>query len=259
LRADSHSREQGTSATSGHIGTILADFDGTACAVDVASAVCERYAADGWQALDEAVARGELTLRAAIGAQAAMLGGTPDELLAFVLARFAVDPTFVDLSSWAQDAGLDLAIVSDGFGFYIAPMLAAAGIGDVPVLANRLAGSAGALRLEHPFAHPECTGCGTCKMRAVLEARSRRAGVAFVGEGESDRFGALFADLVFAKDRLADLCDAAGIHYSQWRDFHQVRDTVAAQGETAAAPVQVNVPARCPGWTVADHEGVARE
>jgi HAD superfamily phosphoserine phosphatase-like hydrolase len=257
LRADTHHQECGTSAESGHIGTILADFDGTACAVDVASAVCEAFAADGWQALDEAVARGELTLRAAIDAQASMLRGTREEMLAFVLDRFAVDPTFVDLSAWTRDTRLDLAIVSDGFGFYIAPMLAAAGLDRVPVLANRLTGTPGALRLEHPFAHPECIGCGTCKMRAVLEARSRRGGVAFVGEGESDRFGALFADLVFAKDRLADLCDAAGIDYSQWRDFHQVRDAVAARDLAVTPPRVADVPVRCPGWTVADHEGVA--
>ncbi len=183
-----------------------------------------------------------------------MLRGTPNEMLAFVLDRFAIDPTFVDLSAWAQDAGLDLAVVSDGFGFYIAPMLAAAGLSHVPVLGNSLSGPRGELRLEHPFAHPECIGCGTCKMRAVLDARLRRGGVAFVGEGQSDRFGALFADLVFAKDRLADLCEAAGIDYSQWRDFHQVRDAVATRDPAVTPPLVAGLPARCPGWTIADHE-----
>lgn len=183
-----------------------------------------------------------------------MLRGTPAEMLAFVLDRFAIDPTFVDLSVWSQDAGLGLAVVSDGFGFYIAPMLAAAGLGHLPVLANHLTGPRGDLRLEHPFMHPDCIGCGTCKMRAVLDARLRRGGVAFVGEGQSDRFGALFADLVFAKDRLAVLCETAGIDYSQWRDFHQVRAAVTARN-LAVTPLVADVPARCPGWTVADHKG----
>ena len=41
-------------------------------------------------------------------------------------------------------------------------------------------------------------------MNAVLGARSRGS-VAFVGEGSSDRYGALYADLAFAKDRLVDM------------------------------------------------------
>jgi HAD superfamily phosphoserine phosphatase-like hydrolase len=257
LRAHTHYQEGGTNSGRGYIGTILADFDGTACAVDVANAICEAFAADGWKALDQAVADGRLTLRAAIDAQTSMLRGSRDEMLAFVMERFAVDPTFVELSGWAHDTGLDLAIVSDGFGFYIAPMLAAAGLDRLPILANRLTGTCGALRLEHPFGHPECVGCGTCKMRAVLEARSHRGAVAFVGEGESDRFGARFADVVFAKDRLADLCDEAGIDYVPWRDFDQVRDIVAAGRPLAAPSSAAGVPAACPGWTVADHEGVA--
>jgi 2-hydroxy-3-keto-5-methylthiopentenyl-1-phosphate phosphatase len=230
-------------------GTILADFDGTACAVDVAGAVCERFSSEGWQALDEEVRHGRLTLRAAIDGQATMLSASPQEMLDFALERFAVDPSFVDLVRWARAEGSDTAIVSDGFGFYVGPLLTAAGLSDLPVMANRLTGSAGRLHLEHPFAHPECRGCGTCKMRAVLTARAARGPVAFVGEGQSDRFGALYADAVFAKDRLAELCDDDRVAYARWADFHDVRAVLAAPEENTPHGLARGPAQRCPGWT----------
>ncbi len=233
------------------LGSILADFDGTACAVDVANALCEGFAADGWQALDDAVRRGDLTLRAAIDGQAAMLQASREEMLRFALERFAVDPTFVRLVSWAEAQDVKVTVVSDGFGFYIEAMLAAAGLSRVPVLANRLVEEHGALRLEHPFEHPLCVACGTCKMRAVHRARATEGAVAFVGEGESDRFGALFADAVFAKDRLATLCDGNSVPYFPWADFDDIRVTLTALQESPAAVLGRAHPARCPGWTPA--------
>jgi 2-hydroxy-3-keto-5-methylthiopentenyl-1-phosphate phosphatase len=232
------------------VSSILVDFDGTACAADVASALCDRFSAPGWQALDEDVRRGDRTLRAAIDGQTAMLLASPDEMLAFVLERYAVDPGFVRLVDWARAEDVAVVVVSDGFGFYIRPLLTAAGLGHLPVLANRLGGTQGALHLEHPFAHPRCVGCGTCKMRAVLQARAARGPVAFVGEGESDRFGALFADAVFAKDRLAVPCRSKGICFSPWHDFRDVRDTLMARAAAATpAPDSSAVPTSCPGWT----------
>jgi 2,3-diketo-5-methylthio-1-phosphopentane phosphatase len=232
------------------VGALLADFDGTACACDVTSAVCERFSAPGWRALDDAVISGELTLKAAIDRQASLLRGSLREMLTFVLGRFAVDPSFIELVGWARDEGIAVTVVSDGFGFHIDPLLRAAGLAGLPVLTNHLVDGPESLRLEHPFAHPCCVGCGTCKMQAVLNARAARSAVAFVGEGQSDRFAAAYADVVFAKDRLAALCRAAGVAFLPWQDFRDVRECLVARGADSAF-VPPDIPARCPGWTPA--------
>ena len=221
------------------VASILVDFDGTACLHDVAEHLLMRYGEPSWPSYDEAWARGEIGARDGIRAQAAMLNAPTDELLGYALEHCPIDPTFSPFVGWASSAGLSLTVVSDGFGFYIEPLLARAGIDGVRVITNAWRHG----EMSFPNGHGECIGCGTCKMRAVLEAPGP---VAFVGEGDSDRFGALYADIVFAKDALVDWCERDGVPYVPWTNFDDVRDRLQATG---GLPGSVS-PERCPGWRV---------
>ncbi len=72
--------------------------------------------------------------------------------------------------------------------------------------------------------------------------RSRH--VAFVGEGSSDRLGARYADVVFAKDRLVEIASADGVPFLPWETFDDVRDRLRELGATPG-PVERGP---CPGW-----------
>jgi 2-hydroxy-3-keto-5-methylthiopentenyl-1-phosphate phosphatase len=78
-------------------------------------------------------------------------------------------------------------------------------------------------------------------MLAVQHAPSP---VAFVGEGYSDRYGALYADLVFAKDALVALCETDGVPFVPYEDFDDVRREIEAGAELPGAVA----PERCIGW-----------
>jgi 2-hydroxy-3-keto-5-methylthiopentenyl-1-phosphate phosphatase len=80
-------------------------------------------------------------------------------------------------------------------------------------------------------------------MNAVLAARARGP-VAFVGEGASDRYGALYADVAFAKDRLVDIAGRDGVPFVAWETFDDVRRHLETL-ETIPGPVGGE---RCPGW-----------
>ncbi len=84
----------------------------------------------------------------------------------------------------------------------------------------------------------------------MLRARETAEWTAFVGDGMTDRYGALFADVVFAKGRLAELCSLAGVRYRPWTDFDDVA-SVLAEG---AVPPQPSPPGpdvtACPGWSL---------
>jgi 2-hydroxy-3-keto-5-methylthiopentenyl-1-phosphate phosphatase len=224
------------------VGAILVDFDGTACRHDVAEHLLVEFGDPGWPEYDDAVDRGDIGLREAITAQAAMIRGTRDELLGFALAHCPMDPTFGPFVEWATGHGVPVTLVSDGFGFYIEPLLAAAGIEGVPVITNTW--NDGRIRFEN--GQGECVGCGTCKMRAVFEAQAAHGRVAFVGEGQTDRYGALYADVTFAKDALPAYCEADGVPYVPWNDFDDIRGWLETHDDLPG-PV---APARCPGWTV---------
>jgi 2-hydroxy-3-keto-5-methylthiopentenyl-1-phosphate phosphatase len=219
---------------------LVVDFDGTVCIDDVSEALLDEFGEGDWRAHDDAVDRGEIGLRHAAELQATMLRAPSEQMLAFVLHTFSLHPTFPPFAAWAEREGLPLTIVSDGFGFYVRPMLHAAGLGRLEVMTNTYEGG----RLGHPHGHPICVGCGTCKMLAVQSHRERHGPVAFIGEGQSDRYGALFSDLVFAKKDLVRICRQDGVRYREWETFDDVR---AALQSTDAVPGPAG-PERCPGW-----------
>jgi len=227
------------------VGAFLVDFDGTACTADVAEFLLREFGEPYWQLYDDMVDRGEMGLREAARIQSSILTGTRDEMLALAIERCPLDPTFVPFVEWAEGRGLPVTIVSDGFAFYVRPILEAEGLGRLEVVTNELVfDGASPPQLRHPNAHPECVGCGTCKMLAVLRARERHGAVAFVGEGQSDRYGALYSDVVFAKDALVSICEADGVPFLHWKSFDDVRRALETM-EELPGPVEPN---RCPGW-----------
>ncbi len=225
---------------------LLVDFDGTACDADVANEVLTRFGMSGWERHDNAVASGGETVREAIDAQAAMLRGTRTEMLQFVLGRYAVSPSFVELCRWAEARAYPLVVASDGFGFYVGPMLAVAGLTRVRWISNELTEGPSGWRLQHPHGHQLCIGCGTCKVRAVQELQRDGRCVAFVGNGLSDRYAAHYADVVFAREPLAGICARAGIPAHDWDTFADVRSVLEAADLTDRRPG----PDVCPGWTL---------
>jgi 2-hydroxy-3-keto-5-methylthiopentenyl-1-phosphate phosphatase len=229
------------------VGAVLVDFDGTACLHDVSEHLLVEFGDPRWPEYDAAVDRGEIALRDAIVAQDAMLRADRDTLVAFALEHCPIDPTFAPFCAWLADEGVPVTLVSDGFGFYIDPILKANGLGRIPVVTNRQLWDARGRPAGMAFlsGHPECVGCGTCKMQAVQRASAAHGPVAFIGEGQTDRYGALYADLVFAKLALPAYCRADGVPYVEWDDFDDVRRTLAS-GPEVPGPAG---PLRCPGWT----------
>lgn len=219
------------------VGSILVDFDGTACLHDVAEHLLIRFGDPSWPEADAAWERGEIGAPDGLRWQAENLHASLEELLAFALEHCPMDPTFGPFVSWAQGLGVPVTLVSDGFGFYIEPLLEAHGITGVTVMTNEWADGA----MAFPFGHPECENCGTCKMVAVVEAPGP---VAFVGEGVSDRYAALYADVTFAKDALVEHCRRDGVPYVPWQDFDDVRVWLES-ATSLPGPVS---PVRCPGW-----------
>ena len=217
--------------------SVLVDFDGTACLHDVAEDLMDRFGEPNWRDYDVAWANGEMDTPAAIRAQIAPFTAPETELIHYALEHCPMDPTFAPFVAWCRSNDLQVAIVSDGLGLYVRPLLEAAGVEDLDVITNDYASGA----MAFPNGHPECGWCGTCKMLAVQRAAGP---VAFVGEGHSDRYGALYADLVFAKDALVGLCEADGIPYVPYRHFDDVRRALESE-PALTAPL---APVPCPGW-----------
>ena len=227
------------------IGSVVVDFDGTVCLHDAGVDLLDRFGTDASRdgalaGIDGAFEAGEIGLRDVILAEAATVHADEEELIAFALAHCPLDPTFSPFAEWAASEGISLTVVSDGFGLHVRPLLATAGLDHLPVITNTWERGS----LAFGAGHPTCVGCGTCKKQAVEDARRSHGAVAFVGDGVSDRFGARYADVTFAKDELAEHCRREAIPFLPYADFDDVRRALLGL-DGAPEPIGGEP---CPGW-----------
>jgi 2-hydroxy-3-keto-5-methylthiopentenyl-1-phosphate phosphatase len=151
-----------------------------------------------------------------------LLKSGPERLGSFAAAQ-PHDPGFAPMARRAMRAGIPVEVVSDGFGFFIPPALAALGVPEVPVItAETTFDGAGQARIDFPNGNPDCFVCGTCKRNRVLAHQAAGRAVVFIGDGESDRYAAGYSDVVFAKRALVKLCVENGWPFRRWTEFSEI-------------------------------------
>ena len=123
--------------------------------------------------------------------------------------------------------------MSDGFGFFIRPALEALGVGELPVVTARTTFADRGASIAFPNGHPACHVCGTCKRNRVLAHQAAGRAVVFIGDGESDRYAAGYADVVFAKHSLINICLEAGWSFRRWTEFAEI-DALAGRASLHA-------------------------
>jgi len=203
----------------------LCDFDGTVSPRDLGKAFAERFSPGGAAERVPELAEwfaGRCGHRAVTRAQCAVMRARRDEAVAFARG-FALDPAFAPFAREAQARGDAVMVVSEGFDFYVRELLEREGLATLPWAANHLRFEAdGRVTPEFPFADPACDDCGNCKAAHVRRYQAQGFRVALVGDGGSDRHGALAADEVFARGTLLEWCRANGVAHTPFHDFRDV-------------------------------------
>ena len=200
---------------------VFLDYDGTISTRDTGIVLLERFAPPEWRAIDDEYVRGEIGSRVCLLDEWDLLPKDEAQLRA-AAAEVPLDPGLEALVGALRDAGAELAVVSDGFGFYVRDRLAALG---VPIVTNDVDWSSGALEFPNADRCCACSSCGTCKQAPIKDAKHRGLTTVLVGDGASDQKAALLADVLFAKDGLARWCDRAGVPYQPFTtlaDVHAV-------------------------------------
>ncbi len=218
---------------------VLIDFDGTIARSDVTDQVMWRFARrEDWAPLEAAYLDGTIGSRTLLTRQAAVVHGNTDQIAA-IGDHEELDPHFIPFVEFLRERGIAIEVVSDGFGFFVGPSLERLGLGDLPVFTARTAFPPDGMTVEFPAGHPACRVCGTCKRERILVHQRAGRFVIFVGDGFSDLYAAGHADLVFAKDHLAELCADRGWPYTRWASFADIQAAVAtllARGVGAPRP-----------------------
>jgi HAD superfamily phosphoserine phosphatase-like hydrolase len=198
---------------------VFLDFDGTITPADTGVHLLERLGDPSWRAIDAAYDRGELGSREVVTRQWELLP-KDQALLRATAAEVPLDPATGPLIAGLRAAGAEVAVISDGFGFYVADAMAPFG---VPVITNEVDWATGELRFPNLDRCCPCSTCGTCKQAPIKDAKRRGRTTVFVGNGTSDRKAALIADVLFATDALADWCDDFGVDHQPFETLADVQ------------------------------------
>ncbi len=204
----------------------LCDFDGTIAPHDIGAGFVRRFAVGGdaerarlfaeWRA-------GGIGSRELTEAECSWVRVTQPEAGAYA-ASFDIDPTFAGFVAGVEARHDRLLVASDGFEFYIQPLLERCGLGRVPVSANHMRFEGGRAVPEFPNAGRGCGRCGNCKGDPARRMRDEGDCVVMVGDGMSDRCGARIADHVLARGALAEWCAAEGLAWHPFRSFADVAE-----------------------------------
>lgn len=185
---------------------ILTDFDYTITQVDVGDLVVETLAPPSALTVQR-FAQGEIGTRLYWLDSMNRVHQAEGEQVADTVA---IDPYFPAFTAWAAAQGLPLAVVSDGFTFYIQRVLGREGLDHLPVFANVMQAFGD---LAFPHGNPVCDKCGCCKAAVARRLKEGGAHIVYLGDGVSDLYAAGFADWVFAKGRLARYLEEHGAPY----------------------------------------------
>jgi len=201
---------------------VFLDFDGTITTADVGQHLLNRLASPEWIELHDAYGRGEIDSRELLLDQWDLVRDPTDEAKLREVAReVPVDPGFERFVAAVRDAGAELTVVSDGFGFYVEEVCAPY---DLPVLTNAIDFETGRLDFPNMDRCCPCSSCGVCKQAPIKDAKYAGKTTVLVGDGVSDRKAALLVDVLVAKDELASWCEVVGVPY---HPFHTLDDARA--------------------------------
>jgi 2-hydroxy-3-keto-5-methylthiopentenyl-1-phosphate phosphatase len=200
---------------------IVVDFDGTITEHDTLVAIVQSHAPDVFWQLEDDLDAGRITLHECIEREFAAVRGEHDALVDEALAGVRLRRGFAEFAAAARAAGHRLVVVSSGFESIIRPVLERAGVGGVEVVAHEVRFSPDGSTVE--FRHgQDCEVCGQECKRSVVRELDGGGDVVYIGDGYSDRCGAMAANRIFARRELARYLLAEGIDFEPFEDFVEI-------------------------------------
>ena len=200
---------------------IVVDFDGTITEHDTLVAIVQSHAPDVFWQLEDDLDAGRITLHECIEREFAAVRGEHDAIVAEALAGARLRRGFTEFATAARSAGHRLVVVSSGFESIIRPVLEQAGVHGVEVVAHEVRFSPDGSTVE--FRHGEdCEVCGQECKRSVVRELNGGGDVVYIGDGFSDRCGAMAADRIFARRELARYLLDEGVAFEPFEDFVEI-------------------------------------
>jgi 2-hydroxy-3-keto-5-methylthiopentenyl-1-phosphate phosphatase len=219
---------------------IFIDFDGTISVKDTGIAVIDALELEEAWEIEHQWRRGEIDSMECLTRQWEMVD-LPRGAIYRMIDSFALDEGFNDLAEAAIQIGAGLVVVSDGLDFYVDRMLGRLGWeicpGEqvinrprhcIPRFANHGRVTDHGVEISFPHQSPDCDQCGNCKTAHLQRLRPHFSRLIYIGDGHSDLCAARFADLVFAKDALAEDFAQSGRPFVNFQSLTEINKVLLA-------------------------------
>lgn len=211
---------------------VFIDFDGTISCADVLDKLIERFAVDdSWKGVESRWQAGLIGSRECLSEQFAVLRVWPEDLDQLLL-EISLDPGVESLFALFEGFQVPVAILSDGLDGVIRRLLAPVGLDTTPLRSNTLRHRGDRIELRCPHSESLCESAAAhCKCASMQELNRSGRKTIYIGDGRSDLCPARKADVVFAKNILADCLTEEKIPYIPYGTLGDVRDRLAAVWE----------------------------
>jgi len=223
---------------------VMSDFDGTITRRDTGWVVFDTLGLpEAWD-WEYRWRDREISSIECLSGQWGLVRVPPAELLALI-DSIELDERFPEFVRRARDAGAEVVVASDGLSFYLDRMMARLGLeicSDDPEpgvrrecitrYVNEAELTDDGVRITFPHANDACMQCGNCKTQHLIRLRLKYERVIYIGDGYSDRCPAQQADIVLAKDHLAQLMNAQEASYVPFEDFGDVIEATVGERQS---------------------------
>lgn len=200
---------------------VFTDFDGTISAQDVGATLFNEFAGEANHGSVRLWMKQKIDSRECLLRECAYVTAGRKQLEKRA-REIGIKPGFLEFVELTRRQQLPLHICSDGLDFYIAAFFEEHGLAELDIHCNHALWLDGRIYPEFPYYNQGCGFCGTCKGERVRSLSAPGEFKVYIGDGFSDRCALEAADLIFARDDLARLCQEKGVDYQSFADFYDV-------------------------------------
>jgi 2,3-diketo-5-methylthio-1-phosphopentane phosphatase len=216
---------------------VVTDFDGTLMEQDVGDSIMDTLGINDTQEMQEVTRR---FWGKEVGSKHWVLTGYGkvrerqqelDDVLHTIRPREGASAFL----AYCRGHGVPVTVLSDGMEYYIRWLMERHGLAADEIIANPIRFEAdGTYSLGLQNRNPACDWCGCCKADVVRSIKASGARVVYIGDGISDTYGSVFADIVFARASLARYLEEQGKPFYRFETFHDVLQIIQPLVEQTA-------------------------
>jgi len=204
---------------------VFTDFDGTITKEDTLVMVLDRFACRPWGDIEDLVTQNKMTEREALQAEFDLVTASFSEVLHFLQENVQIDETFKKFVEWCRKNKFPLTVLSGGFRPFIDITFKKFDIANgIHIYANMVEVINAKWKII-PSQLPKINNlCNHCKTHHLVQAKKEHNTIVYIGNGNTDRCPAAQADVIFAKESLAQFLNDNKHTYHNFKNFSHIQE-----------------------------------